>query len=220
MENKELGNTAVCMEGYAWKRKGLDTLTEISAQRSSRQINEIRHKYICDPTIGSSGIPRLHFLHRRRHILTPKMTAAMRLRPGSITPIAICPRTLSPLPPPLPPPLLLAADVEDDGGDDSEEDNGESDGSVECAVGELGGTSCVDVDVAEVEGDTAVNIEVLEDDADKFSDIGDTDVEEVDVEDAATDALSDGTHGQSTLYEPIPKLVHVPFGASVGLLEQ
>lgn len=91
------------------------------------------------------------------------------------------------MPPPLSPPLLLAADVEDDGGDDCDEDDGESDGSVECVIEELGEMTCVDVDVAE--GDTAVAIEVLEDDAGGFLDISDTDVEEVDVEDAAADAL-------------------------------
>ena len=111
----------------------------------------------------------------------------------------------------------------EDGDDDREEEVGRSGGSVDSAVAVPGVASSAGKNT--VEDDMAVAIEEL-----KYvtgvelllekADDEDVDVEEEDAEGAALDALSElagGTHGQSTLKEPISKGVQVPFGARVAL---
>lgn len=89
------------------------------------------------------------------------------------------------MPPPLPSPPWLAADVEDDGNNDCEEDDGRSGRAVDCAVTVLGSASSVDKDA--VEDDSVVATEALEDVGGEGSEVGDTDVEDVD--DATLEAL-------------------------------
>ena len=103
-----------------------------------------------------------------------------------ITPMAICAGTPSPLPPPLPSSPLLAADVEDDSDGDCEEEEDRRCGwAADRVVTEIGGRSSVGGDAGE--DDTATAAEVLEDIKADGSEVGDTDVE--DVEDAALEAL-------------------------------
>lgn len=98
------------------------------------------------------------------------------------------------LPPPLLPPPLLAADVDEDRADDREEDDVRSGRSLGRAVAVSVEMSSVDEVVRE--DDIAVATEELEDVVGKCSEVGDTDDEEVDVEEeeegvevAAPDAL-------------------------------
>ena len=94
--------------------------------------------------------------------------------------------------PPPPPPLLplpssLATDVEDDGDDEPEEGDGRNEGLVGCAIETSRETSSVDDDVAEY--DFAEATEELEDITRDDSGVGDTDVEDEHVKDAALEAL-------------------------------
>ena len=52
MDNKELGNTGVCMEGYAWKgRKELDTPTDFTRRDTFKDIFARRenHQHLDEP---------------------------------------------------------------------------------------------------------------------------------------------------------------------------
>ncbi|KAF6220050.1 hypothetical protein HO133_003875 [Letharia lupina] len=131
----------------------------------------------------------------------PTITTASTGKPNQshltsiVSKSAACfPGTLRLLPPPLLPPPLLAADVDEDGADDREEDDVRSGRSLGRAVAASVETSSVDEVVRE--DDIAVATEELEDVVGKCSEVGDTDDEEVDVEEeeegvegAALDAL-------------------------------